>query len=128
MPTHVGHVELLVNGRCVGYATYDFDEARLWSEVRLRKPPASKQRAGDCGHPNPVAAWAYLLAVVAEWHWPIRFCADCRTILDGDELVPPHGVTPEEVAAWDYWKKRWLKKGKPRRPAPPPDVVWPDAA
>jgi hypothetical protein len=78
--------------------------------------------------PRPTAAWAYLLAVIAEWHWPIRFCPDCRTILDGHALKPPLGAALEEVMVWDQWTKRWLKKGKPRRPIPPPDVAWPDAA
>lgn len=125
----VGHVELLMDGRSVGSATYDFNRACLWSEVSLRNPSGPKRRATECDHQKPVAAWALLMeAAEAEFHWPVRYCPGCRTVLGGGRLRAPLDAMLEKVIAWDEWTKRWFKKGKPRRPNPPPDVTWPDAA
>jgi len=129
MGREVGHVELLVNGRSVGSATYEFNQARLWSEVSLRKSSGPKRRATECDHREPVEAWALLMeAAEAEFHWPIRYCPECRTILQGDALNPSIDAALETVILWDKWRSRWFRRGRPRRAVPPDDVSWPDAA
>lgn len=98
-------------------------------EKEHSKPRGLKQRATERDHREPVEAWAPLLeAAETEFHWPIRYCPECRTILEGDALNPPIDAPLETVIAWDKWRSRWFKKGRPRRAVPPDDVAWPDAA
>lgn len=129
MGTPVGHVELLVHGRIVGSATFEFNRQCLWSEVSLRKPPGPKRNAMDCDHSEPIDAWALLIdAEEADFHWPIRYCAECHAILEGGMLHPPVDAPIETHIVWDTWRKRWFKRGRPRRGIPPDEVAWPDAA
>jgi len=123
---YVGFVELVLNGRCIGSASFDWNKGGLWSEVTLRKPPGPKVSAWDCQHPEPVAAWAVLMNVEAEYRWPMRYCPECRTVVDGDVLWPPVSAPLEVVIAYDAWRAKWFKSGKPRRPAPPDNVTWPE--
>jgi len=129
MGTPVGHVELLVHGRIVGTATFDFNRQCLWSEVDLRKPPSPKRNESECDHSEPIDAWAVLTGgTKTDFHWPIRYCPECRVILEGAELRPSIDAPIDTHIVWDAWRKRWFKKGRPRRGIPPDEVAWPHAA
>lgn len=108
----------------MGSATYEFNRARLWSEISLRKSTGPKRRATECDHREPVEAWALLLVPAeAEFHWPIRYCPECRTILEGEALRPPVDAPLETVIVWDQWRSRWFKKGRPKRAIPPDNIA-----
>jgi hypothetical protein len=124
---------IYIDHRVVATTTYDSEADRLFSDVAYKKSRGRiRARAVDCDHTNRQRAFAYV-----EWfeeHWPIEFCDDCLTILQGREMNAEESATTswertEEDAARDLavrrWNSEWPRAGKPTRKRPVPSTVWP---
>jgi hypothetical protein len=122
--------QVFVDGRRV--AGVDYEANRLGERVHGLSSTTREPRADarTCAHASHADGFAY----VEFWnfHWPIRYCRDCYTILAGRrphvqpaEPGPSWTLTVEDVVA-AKWANEWPREGRPKRKRTPPQADWPD--
>ena len=126
----VEFVDIYVEKRPVAEA-FILDDV-LRPELKPRRPRGDAARAKTpCEHAHVIEAFAYRRS--RDEHWPVSYCDDCLTIVEGRDPFSRLGKRPR----WKYhevnvraarWAREWPKQGRPRRTAQPASISRPDAA